>query len=145
MPYSSSPFKRNAFLHIVKEAYAATPYVLMVPGAIAGGQLAHKNKYNVRKGAIAGGLGTSLGATLGGVGGSAVGMFLGSYLHHSRGGGTRDALLRRVSDTGEVGAAVGAVAGGYLGYKLLTRNFENEQKKGEDLVLKKYNIKRPPP
>ena len=144
MSSSNSPFKHNAFLDTVKKAYAATPYVLMVPGAVAGGQLAHKKKYNVRKGAIAGGLGTSLGATFGGVGGSVGGILLGKHLHDIR-GGTRDEMLRRVNNTGELGAVIGALAGGYAGYTFLMHRFENEQKRGEDHVLKKYNLKRPEP
>jgi len=119
--YTPSPFRRNAFLGIVKEAYAATPYVLMVPGAIAGSQRAHKKKYPVVGGAVAGGLGTGLGGTVGGVLGSAL-----------LGGGS-----------GELGALAGATAGGYYGYKLLSNRFERRQRAGEDYVLKKYNLKRP--
>jgi len=142
MPSNSSPFKHNAFLDTVKKAYAATPYVLMVPGAVAGAHRAHKKKTAIIGGAISGGLGTGLGATFGGVGGSMGGMILGKTLHNMR-GGTRDAILRRVNAGGEIGAAIGALAGGYGGYKLLSSNFEHRHRQGEDAVLKKYNLKRP--
>ena len=137
-----SPFRHNAFLNTVKQAYAATPYVLMVPGAIAGAHRAHKKKNPMLGGAISGGLGTGLGATFGGVGGSIAGMGLGKGFHNMQGDGPA-AMFRRVSLGGEIGAAIGAIGGGYGAYKMFSNHFERRHRQGEDRVLKKYNLKRP--
>lgn len=139
-----------ALANFTKQASAATPYVLAMPGAIAGGRRAHKKKNPIFPGVMSGALGSSLGGTLGGAGAMIAGMHAGKAYHNLVGslgakkpftaGKTRKALLRRIGTGGEIGAGLGILGGGLLGYEYSMRRFERRAKAIEDHVLRKHNV-----